>query len=93
MGEVEVVGSPVDGRVDGSQPGFAEDEVIVGEWVDECIKIVGIVVAGDGEGANGGGDGGGTVGKNDGNEWTRDEWERVLFVKKRDHVALRTTVD
>ena len=94
VGEVEVIGPPVDEGVGGSQPRFPENEIVVGEWVNEGIEVVGVVVASDGEGASGGRDGGGTVGKNDGNGGTRDAWERVLFSKRRrDHVALRTTID
>jgi hypothetical protein len=51
--KVKVVCSPVDERVDGGQPWFPENEVVVGEWVDECIQSVGVVVASDGKGGSG----------------------------------------
>jgi hypothetical protein len=47
VGEVKVVVAPVDERVGGCKPGFSENEVVVGEGVNECIKRVGVVVAVD----------------------------------------------
>jgi hypothetical protein len=50
VSEVEVIVMPVDERVNVGEPWFAEDEVVVGEGVGECIKVVRVVVAADGKG-------------------------------------------
>lgn len=51
VGKMEIVGSPVDRRVDGSEPGFAEDEIVVLERVEEGIKVIGVLVTGNRDGA------------------------------------------
>jgi hypothetical protein len=48
---MEIVGSPVDRRVDGSEPGFAEDEIVVLERVEEGIQVIGVLVTGNRDGA------------------------------------------
>jgi hypothetical protein len=45
--KVEIICSPVDRRVDGSEPGFTEDEIVVLERVEEGIKIIRVLVSGD----------------------------------------------
>ena len=51
VGKMEIVGSPADGRVDGSEPGLAEDEIVVLERVEEGIEVIGVLVTGKGDGA------------------------------------------
>jgi hypothetical protein len=94
VGKVKVIVAPVDEGVDGGKPRFAKNEVVVGEWVGECIEFVGIVVAVDGKSGCEGGEGGRTVGEDDRNGGTMNSRERVLFAKRRrDDVPLSTAID
>ena len=50
VSEVEVIGAPIDAWVDSSEPGFPKNEVIVGEGVNKGVKVVRVVVTGNGKG-------------------------------------------
>lgn len=94
VGEVEVVVSPVDERVDSGEPGFAEDEVVVGEGIDECFEVVGVVVAVDGERGGERRDGRAAVGKYDGDWRAGCARERVLLAEGRgDNISFGAAID
>jgi hypothetical protein len=63
---MEVVGAPVDVRIEFGEPGLSEDEVVFFERVEEGLQIVGIGVAGKLDGNGVLGDGRGAVGEDDG---------------------------
>jgi hypothetical protein len=48
--EVKVIGAPIDVRVDFGEPGFAEDEVVFVERVENRVERVGVVAAIKGDG-------------------------------------------
>jgi hypothetical protein len=50
VGEMEVIISPVDERINGGKPGFTKDEVIIREGVGEGTEFVEVVVTANGEG-------------------------------------------
>jgi len=94
VGEMEIIVSPVDIGIDVGQPGFAENEMVVVEGVDESIEFVVVIVPSDGESGGVGGDGRRTVGEDDWDWWTVNARERMFFDKGRtDHVSLCTTVN
>jgi hypothetical protein len=63
---MEVVGAPIDVRIEFGEPGLSEDEVIFFEWVEEGLQVVGIGVAGKLNGNGVFGEGRGAVGEDDG---------------------------
>jgi hypothetical protein len=48
--EMEVIISPIDEWVNGGEPGFTEDQVVIGEGVGKGTEFVEVVIAADGEG-------------------------------------------
>jgi len=94
VGEMEIIVSPVDVGIDVGQPGFAENEMVVVEGIDEGIEFVIVIVAGDGESGGVGGDGRRTIGKNDWDWWIIDAREGMFFDKRRtDDVSFCTRID
>ena len=49
MNEVEIVGAPIDGRIDVCQPRFTENKVVFLKVIDDRVQVVGIVVASEGD--------------------------------------------
>lgn len=47
VSKVKVVVAPVDEGINGGEPGFAEDKVVVGKGVSECIEFIRVGVAVD----------------------------------------------
>lgn len=67
VGELQVVGAPVDKRVGMSEPRFAKDEVVFPKWVEERLECGRVCVALEGDVGGVRGDGEGAVGNDNGN--------------------------
>lgn len=94
MMDAKSVGSPVDGRINVGEPGFAQDEVIFLERVDDRVDSGGVLLTLEGDVSGVGRKGLMTIWKNDRDGRGRLHRDVVLFDEGgRDHIALSASID